>query len=62
MPGQPTTTDEKPANHQAENVMSAHHETSKRVHAAALLLIAALVAGPVSTHAYWLLGGSWGAL
>ena len=27
---------------------------------AALLLIAGLVAGPVSTHVYWLLGGTWG--
>jgi hypothetical protein len=29
------------------------------VHRAALLLIAALVAGPVSTHVYWMLGGTW---
>jgi hypothetical protein len=27
---------------------------------AALLLIAGLVAGPVGTHAYWMLGGTWG--
>jgi hypothetical protein len=33
---------------------------SRRVRVAALLLIAALVAGPVSTHVYWLLGGTWG--
>ena len=33
---------------------------SKRVRAAALLLVAALVAGPVSTHVYWLVGGTWG--
>jgi hypothetical protein len=34
---------------------------SRRVRVAALLLIAALVAGPVSTHVYWMLGGTWGA-
>jgi hypothetical protein len=33
---------------------------SRRVRVAALLLIAALVAGPVSTHVYWMLGGTWG--
>ena len=33
---------------------------SRRVRVAALLLIAGLVAGPVSTHAYWMLGGTWG--
>jgi uncharacterized protein DUF3995 len=33
---------------------------SGRVRVAALLLIAGLVAGPVSTHVYWLLGGTWG--
>jgi hypothetical protein len=33
---------------------------SRRVRIVALLLIAGLVAGPVSTHAYWLLGGTWG--
>jgi hypothetical protein len=27
---------------------------------AALLLIAGLVAGPVGTHVYWMLGGTWG--
>ena len=32
---------------------------TRRVRGAALLLIAALVAGPVSTHVYWLLGGTW---
>ena len=31
-----------------------------RVRVAALLLIAGLVAGPVSTHVYWMLGGTWG--
>ncbi len=30
------------------------------VRATALLLIAGLVAGPLSTHVYWLLGGTWG--
>jgi hypothetical protein len=33
---------------------------TRRVRAAALLLIAGLVAGPVSTHLYWMLGGTWG--
>jgi len=31
-----------------------------RVRVIALLLIAALAAGPVGTHVYWLMGGSWG--
>lgn len=33
---------------------------SKGVRLAALLLIAALAAGPLSTHIYWMLGGTWG--
>lgn len=33
---------------------------SRPIRTAALLLIAALVAGPVATHVYWLLGGAWG--
>ena len=33
---------------------------SRRIRVAALLLIACLVAGPVSTHVYWMLGGTWG--
>ena len=33
---------------------------SRRVRVAALLLIAGLVAGPISTHVYWMLGGTWG--
>ena len=33
---------------------------TRRVRVAALVLIAALAAGPVSTHVYWLLGGTWG--
>ena len=33
---------------------------ARRVRFAAFLLIAALVAGPVSTHVYWMLGGTWG--
>ena len=32
----------------------------RRVRLAALLLIAALAAGPIGTHVYWLLGGTWG--
>ena len=31
-----------------------------RVRVAALFLIAGLVAGPLSTHVYWLFGGTWG--
>jgi Protein of unknown function (DUF3995) len=33
---------------------------ARRVHVAALLLIAGLAAGPVATHVYWMLGGTWG--
>ena len=32
----------------------------RRARVAALLLIAGLVAGPMSTHLYWMLGGTWG--
>jgi hypothetical protein len=32
----------------------------RRGRAAALLLVAGLVAGPVGTHVFWLLGGTWG--
>jgi hypothetical protein len=32
----------------------------RRARTAALLLVAALAAGPLSTHVYWLLGGTWG--
>jgi cytochrome bd-type quinol oxidase subunit 2 len=35
-------------------------DEARRMRVAALLLIAGLVAGPVSTHVYWLLGGTWG--
>ena len=35
-------------------------DAARRERVAALLLIAGLVAGPVSTHVYWLLGGTWG--
>lgn len=33
---------------------------SRRVRAAALLLVVGLLAGPVATHVYWMLGGTWG--
>jgi Protein of unknown function (DUF3995) len=33
---------------------------TRRVRVAALLLIAGLAAGPVGTHVYWMLGGTWG--
>lgn len=32
----------------------------KRARVAALLLIVGLAAGPVGTHVYWMLGGTWG--
>jgi len=33
---------------------------SRRVRVAGLLLVVGLAAGPVSTHVYWMLGGTWG--
>lgn len=33
---------------------------SRRVRVAAFFLIAGLAAGPVATHVYWMLGGTWG--
>jgi Protein of unknown function (DUF3995) len=33
---------------------------SRRVRVAAMLLLAGLAAGPVGTHVYWMLGGTWG--
>ena len=33
---------------------------ASRVRVAALLLIFGLLAGPASTHVYWVLGGTWG--
>jgi hypothetical protein len=35
-------------------------DATRRDRLAALLLIAGLAAGPVSTHVYWMLGGTWG--
>lgn len=34
--------------------------TSGRVRVAAFVLVAGLVAGPLATHVYWMLGGTWG--
>ena len=34
--------------------------TARRMRVVALLLILGLLAGPVGTHVYWLLGGTWG--
>ena len=34
--------------------------TASRMRVVALLLILGLLAGPVGTHVYWLLGGTWG--
>jgi hypothetical protein len=33
---------------------------ARRVRGAALLLVLGLLAGPVGTHVYWVLGGTWG--
>jgi Protein of unknown function (DUF3995) len=33
---------------------------ASRARVAALLLILGLLAGPISTHVYWMLGGTWG--
>jgi hypothetical protein len=33
---------------------------TRRVRAVAFLLIAGLVAGPIGTHVYWMVGGTWG--
>lgn len=33
---------------------------ASRMRVAALLLILGLLAGPLSTHVYWMLGGTWG--
>jgi hypothetical protein len=35
-------------------------DATRRVRVAALLLITGLAAGPVGTHVYWMLGGTWG--
>jgi len=35
-------------------------DAPRRVRVAGLLLIVGLAAGPVSTHVYWMLGGTWG--
>jgi len=40
--------------------MTERAEGATRVRIAALLLIAGMAAGPVGTHVYWLLGGTWG--
>ena len=34
--------------------------TARRVRVAALLLVAGLATGPIATHVYWMLGGTWG--
>ena len=33
---------------------------SRSVRVATILLVAGLVAGPIGTHVYWLMGGTWG--
>ena len=42
------------------SVRLARVATTGRVRAAALLLTACLAAGPLSTHVYWMFGGTWG--
>jgi Protein of unknown function (DUF3995) len=45
----------------ASQTLAARAEgVSRRVRVSALLLIASLVAAPLSTHVYWMLGGTWG--
>ena len=39
---------------------AARRWSPRRGRVAGLVLITALVAGPVSTHVYWMLGGTWG--
>jgi hypothetical protein len=33
---------------------------TRRIHIVAAVLLVGLAAGPVSTHVYWMLGGTWG--
>ena len=41
-------------------MMASAEGAARRARVAALLLIAGLLAGPVCTHVYWMLGGTWG--
>ena len=41
-------------------MMASAECAARRARVAALLLIAGLLAGPVGTHVYWMLGGTWG--
>ena len=40
--------------------MTPRASATRRVRVCALLLIAGLAAGPLATHVYWMLGGTWG--
>jgi hypothetical protein len=40
--------------------MQGTEAASRRERVAAFLLIAGFVAGPIGTHVYWMLGGTWG--
>src|SRR6186997_484172 len=40
--------------------MAERRDASSRVRVAALALVAGLAAGPLGTHVYWMLGGTWG--
>lgn len=41
-------------------VAGSEERVASRARAAALILVGSLVAGPLSTHVYWVLGGTWG--
>jgi uncharacterized protein DUF3995 len=40
--------------------MTPMRDATRRIRVVAALLIVGLAAGPVSTHVYWMLGGTWG--
>ena len=40
--------------------MAERKDASSRVRVAALALVAGLAVGPLGTHVYWMLGGTWG--
>jgi hypothetical protein len=57
VPAQPVHAAER---ERSRNTTASAIGVDTSVRAMALLLIAGLVAGPVSTHVYWMLGGTWG--
>jgi hypothetical protein len=56
----PTDTPNKDEDGTSPTLSPRAEGASRRIRVAALLLIAGLLAGPVSTHVYWMLGGTWG--